>query len=249
MIILNRIKDTSEISDFWGSWALRFFERASKEGMSKFLTWDFVKTAMFHEIKKVALGKLKKSNRWNFFKLFTREDKFGSPKNNGNLLHHLYSINEFLNFSETNFSKLRVIYEFGGGYGSLCRIIFRLGFQGLYVIRDLPIVCHIQKGYFKGIKLDQEVDEISNPSYHPSCELFIALWSISECPLKIRDEVFLMTNFKKCLIAFQKEFSGINNLKYFRDLIKSKPEYSWKLYEISHLPNNYYLLGALNEKS
>ena len=40
-----------------------------------------------------------------------------------------------------------VIVEFGGGYGSMCRLVRKLGFKGRYVIFDLRPILALQKYY------------------------------------------------------------------------------------------------------
>jgi hypothetical protein len=48
------------------------------------------------------------------------------------------------------------IVEFGGGFGSMCRLIGALGFRGRYVIFDLPPVLALQRYYLglHGIEAD-----------------------------------------------------------------------------------------------
>lgn len=239
MIILNRVKDTSEISDFWGSFAQHLLKGIEDHGLVKFLQWGFIKTCMVHEIKASAMKKLKKNIPLHLFKDIVKEDKFGSPKNNKNLLHHLYSLMEF---GLSKLDGMGTIYEFGGGYGGMCKLIYRLGFKGIYVIRDLPIMSYLQKEYLNTIGM-KNITDINTDHYAPSVDLFIAMWSLSECPLKARDSIIKKITTDHYLIAFQNKFHGYNNLKYFKQLIKSKHDFKWNLYEMKHLPNNYYLFG------
>ena len=44
-----------------------------------------------------------------------------------------------------------VIVEFGGGYGSMCRLLHKLGFSGQYFIYDLPEFVALQRYFLKSI--------------------------------------------------------------------------------------------------
>jgi len=240
VIVLNSVKNVDDVSDFWGTFAVHLREGIDEHGLNKFLQWGFVKTCMVHDIKPAALKKLQNSLAWDDLNDCVYEDDFGSPENNKNLLHQAYSLMEF---GLTQFQDIKSIYEFGGGYGCMCKLIYRLGFKGVYTIRDLPIINHLQKIYFSGIGLKEKVTQVISDDYSPSVDLFIAMWSLSETPFKARDQILSRIKFNKCLIGFQKKFYGYNNLKYFKGLVKLMPEYKWTMYEIKHLPNNYYLYG------
>jgi hypothetical protein len=55
------------------------------------------------------------------------------------------------------------IIEFGGGFGSMCRLVHALGFRGQHIIFDLPPVWALQRYYLRlhGI----EVDDSGNCQY------------------------------------------------------------------------------------
>lgn len=246
MIVLNPVKDTSEISDFWGAFALTLHDGIKAHGLDKFLQWGFIQTCMVHEIKAKVFRGMLKDPRWaNLIKPVVNEDSFGSPKryklypeSSGNLLHHAYTLMEY----RILFSGLKSIYEFGGGYGCMCKLIHRLGFKGVYTIRDLPILSFLQKEYLSKV-LDEKITEVKTDHYQPQVDLFIAMWSLSESPFETRDKILKKIKTDNYLIAFQKKFLKYNNLKYFKQMMKSMPGYGWRLYEIKHLPGNYYLFG------
>lgn len=249
MIFLHREFDQSNVSGFWNEFNFLFHHKVETEGLDKFLSWNLVKSVMFHDIKKEAFDSLRASSFWGMFLNAGQLDGFGAKpskyfrKCSGNLLHHMYSLNEFLNFSpKTDLKALNTVYEFGGGYGSLCRLFYRLGFKGKYIILDNPLMSTIQDNFLKKTVPDQKVSSVLG-DMNIAVDMAIALWSLSECPIKAREKFFKTKKFKKCLIAFQKKFAGIDNLKYFKKLVKDMNSYRWKLYEIKHLPGNYYLLG------
>jgi len=82
-------------------------------------------------------------------------------------------------------------------------------------------------------------------------DLFIAMWSISESPLKLREnlfeKIFNTAKIKYVLIGFQKKFGDIDNCAYFKTFINKYNNYSWKIKGIPHLKDNHYLLGKNNK--
>ena len=78
---------------------------------------------------------------------------------NTNLMHQCYHLANWERFANRRVDSLRTIYEIGGGYGALCLICRRLGFEGEYIISDYPELRLIQEFYLEsngGIRpLDQ----------------------------------------------------------------------------------------------
>ena len=59
-------------------------------------------------------------------------------------------------FEETTGSKidtLELIFEFGGGYGSMCRLAHNLGFNQAYIIFDLQPFSALQNYYLSSLDL------------------------------------------------------------------------------------------------
>ena len=83
-------------------------------------------------------------------------------------------------------------------------------------------------------------------------KLFIANWSLSEAPLKLRKNIDILLNkFDNQLISFQKIFENIDNLKYFKKLNKNNLEKNRisKLIEVPKIKDNYYLFSKQKNKS
>lgn len=145
------------------------------------------------------------------------------------------------------FNELNFTLEFGGGYGNLCRLIHKLGFQGKYIIFDLPVFSALQKYYLKlsGLPVFEEIiatgifciNDIKKlikilRKYTPTDKdknLFIATWSLSESPLHVRrkiSEFFPMYGYY--LIGYQDKFGEIDN---------------WFDYALKYLPGHNLLIG------
>ena len=154
--------------------------------------------------------------------------------------------------------------EFGGGYGSLCRIVHKLGFQGRYVIFDLPEFAALQKFYLgllgsplvpekeaspgdPGILCTSELPELDAATRNEATRgIFIATWSLSETGESLREHVVTLPGIESAaayLIAYQRDFGGVDNPRFFDEWRASKPGIHWVHSEIAHMPGNYYLFG------
>jgi hypothetical protein len=144
------------------------------------------------------------------------------------------------------------IIEFGGGYGSMCRIALsnlRLGQGVRWDIVDLPIMLALQKMYLNDSLLSDQVNQVQFHSDLNEIEsinansLFIATWSLSETPLELRASI--EDEVKKCryiFIAFQEFYGSISNLTYFQELWKNCPDHVGSLDACPIYPGHYYLI-------
>lgn len=237
----------------------------------EFLRWDVVRKTMFvgnAEYINAELKYLKSHREWaTRWANAIHESKQGCPapyyrymKSSGNLIHHAYHLALFEDKTGLRINELSCIFEFGGGYGSMCRLVHNLGFKGKYVIFDLPNFSNLQKYYLSSLGLHvmaegkheavnaiyclDNLKDIGSIDISGDKSLFIATWSLSESPLYIREP--LLPKIASCrskLLAYQEIFGEVNNLNYF----SSRPEFNScpKLYneEIKHLPGNRYLFG------
>ena len=226
---------------------------------------------MFHSPDVAEFLTLKKSSQWNHWRKIISEDSIGAPqrylrypKSSGNLIHHAYSLYLFFLNTSIDINKVNSVFEFGGGYGSFCRLLFASGFRGHYLIYDLPAFSILQKFYLTNIRNPLIIQDTIPPSLEPctvsllnnfdatnsnliSCDIFVALWSLSECPVELRDNVFRHISPPQFfLIAYQRTFSGIDNEDYFFKLRLAYSQYDWIRIPIGHLPDSYYLFGQRN---
>ena len=88
------------------------------------------------------------------------EDSAGDPKpykgyrrSSGNRIHQAYHLARFQEETGLPVSRFPLIVEFGGGYGSLCRLVHKLGFKGQYIIFDLPEFVALQKFYLGSLAM------------------------------------------------------------------------------------------------
>jgi hypothetical protein len=244
----------------------------------KFLSWDVIKKTMFvvrESYINLELQAIKNSNEFDtFWKKVITENSVGAPmkfwkysKSSANLIHHAYHLFKLKEKTNIEFNKLDLVVEFGGGYGSMCRLIHNCNFSGKYIIFDLPVFSALQKFYLKCVGLEilkpeefksnksgiicisdlQQFEDLISGKIKENESLFIGTWSLSETPLLFREKFKTSLKFyKNYLIGFQERFNEVNNVEYFENIQKEFSDYKWVKWEIQHLKHHYYLIGTKN---
>jgi len=174
------------------------------------------------------------------------------------LVQHGYHLIRLLEYTNIDVLHLQEIVEFGGGYGSFFRLLKNLGYTNKYFIYDLPVMCAIQKFYLKNVFLPcPNTETLSNLKWLSGAasnvsdnvinldeSLFMATWSLSECPYDLRQEFEpIISKFKYVLIAYQPKFHYFNNVEYFNSLESKLPNFKWNHFECPIYENMFYLIG------
>jgi hypothetical protein len=246
-----------------------------EEDPRKFLTWDVVTGSMFvgnRPFIDSELSYLMNRPDWKqVWEDIIEEDPAGTPKpykgyrrSSGNRIHQAYHLARFEQETGLSVGKVPLIAEFGGGYGSLCRLIHKLGFKGQYIIFDLPEFVALQKFYLGSLAMPlieaKDVASgrrgilcISDLSFLGSVTpqeaktgLFIATCSLSETDPAFRDHTTTLPAVDSAgayLITYQNNFEGVDNSRFFDAWRAKKPGICWVHSEISHMPGNFYLFG------
>lgn len=185
------------------------------------------------------------------------------PASSGNLIHHAYHLALFERSTATEVADLGCIVEFGGGYGSMCRLTRNLGFRGTYIIFDLPHFSALQRFYLRSmgfavadaaesatpgdIPCLSDANELRNAVARASANgkaLMIGTWSLSEAPIAARNILLdLADRFALFLIAYQSDFAGVDNERFFANWTKRHPAVRWQFLPIRHFPSSKYLFG------
>ncbi|MCB1166845.1 MAG: hypothetical protein KDK33_11865 [Leptospiraceae bacterium] len=238
-----------------------------------FLRWDIIRHTMFVTEAPFVRRELSDLRKAGISANDLKEDDIGSPEQlrkhpytSANLVHHRYHIQQFESVAGHSIDDYSSIVEFGGGYGSLCRLALRKGFRGRYIIFDLPEFNVIQYIFLTlaGIPVAMEDSErpmaeeskavmlFSSPrllqtylSTAGGPSLLIATWSLSETSLDFRSR-FLRDagEFEGYLIAFQKQFNEVDNEQFFHEFAKERPGLNWQSRPCRYLPENRYLFGG-----
>jgi hypothetical protein len=244
----------------------------------EFLRWDVISETMFIDHARYILPELKYLKHLSDWKTRWRtaiqESPVGHPihyilhpSSSGNLIHHAYHVAQFEEKTDLQVNRIGFVLEFGGGYGSMCRLFYNLGFRGRYVIFDLPPFSALQKYYLKvggfpvrrlstssvseqGISCISEMEQLraflGDQMTQMTDTLFIATWSISETPIGFRESLLsLVSSFKSFLIAYRNKFKEVDNLAFFERWQKTNPTVAWHNWQIKQIPGNSYLMGRM----
>ncbi len=273
-----KVVDTTADAE-WCDNMTRLTELAHSRDPRRFLHWKVVRKSMFVANAPYIRSELEQlhsrpdwATRWE---PALKEDDIGGatpsdmhPGSSGNRIHLTYDVASFEDASGINVRDIPFIFEFGGGYGGMCRQMYQLGFQGTYVVFDLPHFSALQQYYLKSLDLNvvpgDSMDVTSDPSVSCiSCSntarrivstldeeyvrrgLFLATWSFSECPVGLRESFMdILGAFGNTWIGYQDTFNGIDNVAWFQSLRQSRSDVSWVRVPIKHSQGNSYLTGT-----
>ncbi len=256
-----KVGEEKAVRGSWQSNRLRLRKEVLKRDPRAFLTWDVIRETMFPPpyagFARRELNFLKRQD-WAVWRRVIKERPIGMPcpsvfypLSSANAIHHAYHLCRFEGETGLSIREFGTVVEFGGGYGSLCRIVHGLGFAGKYAIFDLPEQLALQRYYLAALNLRNvlaisEIEllgSVAETSRKPM--LFVATWSLSESPLGLRRQVAQSVGrFDAFLIAYQSEFGGIDNVAFFREWESWFPEVRWMRRTIEHVPASTYLFGV-----
>lgn len=272
-------KDNGYVGSKWQENMNRLRELVLVQDPSNFLRWDVVRRTMsvgHAPYVKTELTYLKKRHDWKtLWESALKECSAGNPipfplypRSSGNLIHQAYHLCRFKEEIKKDIENLNFIFELGGGYGGMCKLVHNLGFKGKYVIYDLAPFSALQKFYLRSLGISARTTDspltttqtgvichsdmeklkviLDRNGGEKSNSLFIATWSISETPLSFRNLILpLLCGFDYCLIAYQDCFAGVNNIEFFKKWQNDfETDVVWHNFPIEHLPGNHYLFGS-----
>jgi hypothetical protein len=260
----------------WTGNVIRLKELVCNDDPREFTRWDVIQNTMCVNYASYLTSEFKYLKRhpdWeNRWRPAIKESAVGHPiphwqypKSSGNLIHHAYHIAQFEDTTATRVDSMDFVFEFGGGYGSMCRLLYNLGFNGSYVIFDLPAFSLLQQFYLKAIGVTVHTPEsFKNATSGALCisdvgqmkeiisnmpksdkSLFIATWSLSETPIEFRKSVVpLLSSFKTFLIGYQAQFNEVNNIEFFNEWKSIMSGVEWQDGHLKHIQgHNRYLMG------
>ena len=272
-------KTDSDASNEWIRYSNWIRNLVANKNPAFFLRWRPIRETMNVTNSRFILEELnylRETTDWNsFWKNFIRENHIGGqipsifyPLSSGNNIHHSYVLKNFLEKTNHDLKNTKFIFEYGGGYGNLCRLIYKAGFNGKYILYDIPIISRLQKFYLKSCKLPvydkddifdrkdgifciDSLDDLANilekeVTQNKEKNLFIASWSISESPLNVRKEVHeVLFRFGYFLIGYQNKFGEVDNKKYFSQFKTKASGIIWYDLPLKHLPAHNLLIGKM----
>lgn len=231
--------------------------------ISNFTKWSVIRYTMFTTPPIAALEHLQNQPDWDKWKNVIVESPVGNPspyefypQSSGNLIAQATHLSHFLLRTSCKLEDLGAIFEFGAGYGCMCRLIYNLGFSGKYVIMDLPALLALQRYYLGAMTNNRDIEFLSKEADYikriseSQNSLFIAMWSLSETAIVFRERVLRALCSEYILLIYQDTHGDFDNAKFFSDFVEKNTNYRWGCFEIPHLPHKkqYYLFGERNEK-
>ncbi|NOZ45317.1 MAG: hypothetical protein GXO79_00895 [Chlorobi bacterium] len=255
--------NSNNLTPEWKNFKTTIREKILTNNPNKFLSWQVITETMFYANPK-QLTFLKEHKDWQKINKVIKHKTwmFGFPKpyyyfplTSANIINHTYSLYKLLSKFKKTINDFSVIFEFGGGYGNLCSLVYKFGYKGKYIILDIQEFSFLQEFYLNNILKNKkiEIGSISGNAdisliydYHnipDDIDLLIALWSLSETPINIRENIISRTEKCNCFfIGSQNKFSGIDNNDFFEKFSLKKKKLNWKKERIS-FNNSFYLYG------
>lgn len=203
---------------------------------------------------------LSDSNYETKWKFAMMENELGCPKlyhrnylYSGNTIHQTYHLMMYEKRTGVDVLKSDYVFEFGGGYGNMCKIFRNMNFKGRYIIYDLDFFNLIQNYYLSSLGMIEgkdfdcvsSLDDLSAISTNFTKQsLFISTWALNEVPVSLREEILKnLDNVKNYLLAYNFSFEGVNNIEYFESFKNRFPKITWDNLIIETLKHSYYLFG------
>lgn len=174
------------------------------------------------------------------------------------VIHHLYHIVKFMLTTKCNLDKINTVVEWGGGYGSMIRILKRIqNHHTTYIMIDTPLFCCLQWLYLSTILGEKNINLLHDKkdkikankinilslglldNYQIKTDLFISTWALSESSKFSQDYVLSKNWFKAkhLLLAYQENPVGLYNPARIGKLAKKKGAI---IEDIEFLPGNHY---------
>ena len=244
---LLRAGRTGEGSAFWQTICAELRRLAVEGDPMYFMRWPPIGATMVHGASPVTLRMwrmLRRSPDWHsVWRPALRHPRFGHPppfvpmlSTNAMAVEHASHLFRYHRAFDAYPHDSSCVVEFGGGFGSMCRLIRAMGFRGQYVIFDLPPVLALQR-YYLGL-------HGITAGYGPEAEVWLcpdldritawlaegggkraslmSTWALSEMPMPLRrriEALFRMDVARNALLAYQPSFEGVDNIGYFRELM------------------------------
>jgi hypothetical protein len=244
----------------WDGFLYQIRHHMATKDISTFMSWSIIQGTMISGIDEVEVQHLKKN--WSYWEdkvIETRlkpNSHYLISKSSTNNLHHAYSLQILMDNLGIQLSNLKMITEFGGGYGNTARLVKMCGFNGEYTIYDIPELSEIQKYYLHNNNIEnihflnfpESITDVSNES------LFLALWSLTETPVYSREVYIDSLKFMKhdyVFMAMGEQFHNENNMMWLKNEIiplMEKNSYECKIIKIEHGNGMYYFAAKKIKK-
>jgi hypothetical protein len=167
----------------------------------------------------------------------------GWPESSWNLIHHAFALSHFERLARRRVDEFGLIIEFGGGYGSMARLAWQLGFRGQYVIYDLPEMGAVQRYYLRSMGIPTSLakrpqdepmvswatspGELASITAGRAVDLFLATWSLSETPIVFREPFLQQVRTNHYYFGYEDTYFGVDNTRFFADWRERQTAFQW----------------------
>lgn len=241
----------------WDNYRQSLRQHMASDNLDDFLQWSTIQATMFVGNAPYVESEFLELTQSDYpicldnrISHIITETSIGNPTllwdwTSGNLIHQMYHLQQWLNRTKQDITKIRSIVEIGAGYGAMALICYRLGFRGLYYIIDFPELETIQRYYLTETTKDMEgpgliLYGLLLPQH---CDLLIASHSLSEMPIPERERLLSQVAAKEYLFASSYEYEGVDNAAWFQQFAGSTPGVDWLFYAHPYQENAFYQVG------
>jgi hypothetical protein len=220
----------------WPSWEQKLAEQFHSRVPTNFLEQPIIKLNMVFHGRLCNAGRLARVRRVfgeAALRDFLAEDPVGTPRicdvslrTSSNRLYHAFHLAMYQQTLGKPFARGGMIVEWGGGYGDMARLLWRLSARAestTLVLIDLPAVSALQWVYLTSILGRQYVHIVETPDrqIHEGCvnimnssvafdhpamkaDCFLSTWALTESPHELQAEVARRKFFgaRNVLLAF-----------------------------------------------
>jgi glycosyltransferase involved in cell wall biosynthesis len=258
-----------DLESVWLDFRRRFRRRLAERDPRAFLRWDLTRDSLYNpaplpEELRALVALTDWTTRW---RPALKESPIGRPdpcpawsETSWNLIHHAFALSHVEHASRRRVDEFGLIVEFGGGYGSMARLAWQLGFRGRYVIFDLPEISALQRYYLKSVGLPVTTDKTADPGPMVSsantlaelarmtgdrvADLFVATWSLSETPFAFRHAFLAHVRADHWLIAYEDTYRGVDNGRFFAEWRAPQDGFRWEVRRSPQERGVSYLVGV-----
>lgn len=269
------VRDSTTAAPVWERLRSEMRQLMRTGDPERFLRWPPVRVSMVKRGRAAVafeLAHLRARPDWRTrWRAALRDSTLGHPRpfhlmpsTSGSVIHAAYHLVRFEETTGCRIPDAQIVVEFGGGYGALCRLVHRLGFQGTYVVFDLPEGAALLRFYLghQGLAIapsdgalpERGVVTTTDPERlvallrgrPPGAAAFIASWSLSESPVELRVCVLpAVEHFDAFLIGYKTELFDIDNRAWFSAWRARLLGHAWHDVPLPHTGKpEWYLFGA-----
>lgn len=165
-----------------------------------------------------------------------------------NLVHQYYHLRKWERETGSRIVDMDRIVEYGGGYGAMALVAFRMGFKGDYYIYDSPEFTLLQQYYLSRVLTEDEFSRVHwNDKRVRVADLLIACYSLSEVSIEERNKFLAKLKVMGYLFLYSNKFASYDNMAYFKDFADQNQPGRWSIQPAVHLPEgNWYAFGGFS---